>query len=146
MEISVVIPAYNAERCLNITLKSLFSMKLSKEYEVIVVDDGSTDKTKSIVKKYKKAKLICQNRKGPGAARNIGIKKAKGQFIYFIDSDCEVEKDTVQKLYDYITNKRKIGAVGGSIELPRTEKNILAIADHYCSWYHHNPGQKSGQV
>jgi glycosyltransferase involved in cell wall biosynthesis len=146
IEISIIIPAYNAEKTIGLTLHSIFAMRIKENFEVIVVDDGSTDKTKEIISGFKEVKLVSQDRKGPGAARNTAIKIAKGAYVYFLDSDCEVLSDTIEKLYIYMHKDEKIGAVGGSIELPPTEKNLLAIADHYVSWYHHNPRQKSGKV
>ena len=86
--VSIVIPAYNEEA----TVAQVVSVarKLSYVDEVIVVDDGSTDNTKEEVKKIndKRVKYIkLKNNKGASIARNIGIKKAKGSFISFQDSD-----------------------------------------------------------
>lgn len=58
-----------------------------KDFEVIIVDDGSTDNTKEVVKKFSAVKYFRQNNRGVGVARNLGIKKSKGKFITFLDSD-----------------------------------------------------------
>ncbi len=86
---SVIICTYNRSRLLPRALKSL-QKQTFKDFEVIVVDDGSTDNTKVVVKKYPGLKYYQQKEnRGVGAARNLGIKKSKGKFITFLDSDDE---------------------------------------------------------
>tara|TARA_B100000315_G_C14558531_1_gene579366 strand:+ start:1205 stop:2152 length:948 start_codon:yes stop_codon:yes gene_type:complete len=86
MKASIVIPVYNAENTIGATLKAL-KLQTEKDFEVIVVDDGSIDKTKEIVSKHS-VRLIFQEHLGPAAARNRGVENAKGDIIVFIDSDC----------------------------------------------------------
>ena len=93
MNISVVIPAYNREKTIQNTLESVLRQTYLPQ-EIIVVDDCSTDHTVEVVKKMKKQskliRLICLYRnKGAQAARNVGIKVAKGNWIAFLDSDDE---------------------------------------------------------
>ena len=85
---SVVIPTYNRAGFLGIAVDSVLRQTF-RDYELIIVDDGSTDETKTIVKNFsdKRIKYIYQENKGPSAARNIGIKQAKGEFICLLDSD-----------------------------------------------------------
>ena len=84
MKVSVIIPAYNAEKTIGKTLEALLNQTY-KDYEVIVVDDGSKDRTSEIMKKYmkksKKIKLIKQKNAGPAAARNNGAKHSKGDVL-----------------------------------------------------------------
>ena len=80
--ISVVIPTYNEEKDIGLCLSSLKEQSY-KNLEVIVVDDGSTDKTREIVKKFKKIKLIEGEHKGPGFSRNIGARHAKGDILRY---------------------------------------------------------------
>lgn len=90
MLISVIVPFYNRERTLDVCIKSI----LASDYpsiELLLVDDGSTDGSRAVCQKYveadKRVRLICQPNKGVSAARNVGIKEAKGEWISFIDSD-----------------------------------------------------------
>lgn len=92
MHLSIVIPAFNAEEYLGECLNSLLQQGLAPEkYEVLVIDDGSTDSTAKLVQNYHKdhphIKLIQQSNQGNGAARNTGLKKAVGTYLYFIDAD-----------------------------------------------------------
>lgn len=96
MLLSIIIPAYNAERFIGILLKNLIEqieteLSAKDECEIIVVNDGSNDNTENIVKTYEKqfayVKLINQENKGESGARNTGIENAKGGYIYFLDSD-----------------------------------------------------------
>lgn len=90
LKLSIIIPCYNSERFISSTLNMLIDQNLS-DCEVIVVNDGSVDKTKNIVEEYVKSnssiKLINQINKGVSCARNVGLKEASGKFIYFLDSD-----------------------------------------------------------
>ncbi len=157
VEISIIIPVYNAANSIAKTLDSLQNIDFpSDKLEVVIVDDGSTDSTLDIIRKWgitnkdnknlPKISIIKQKNSGPGAARNNGVKHSKAQFVYFTDSDCYVKEDCIKQLYNKFKDDITIGAVGGAIELPPKEKNILAIADHYASWYHHNPQQEPHYV
>ncbi len=89
-QVSVIIPLYNKGPYIKRALDSVLSQTF-QDYEVIVVDDGSTDDGPEVVSGYKDARLriIHQENAGPGAARNRGIKEAKGQYIAFLDADDE---------------------------------------------------------
>lgn len=85
--VSIVIPAYNSEKFIAETLESVFAQTY-QIFEIIVVDDGSTDKTVEIIQSYgNKIRLYQQANKGPGAARNLGVSMAKGELLAFVDSD-----------------------------------------------------------
>lgn len=89
-EISVVIPTYNREKYLMRAINSALGFK-----EIIIIDDGSTDNTKSLFKKTApNIKYFCSSKnKGVNAARNLGVKKSKGKYILFLDSDDELTKN-----------------------------------------------------
>lgn len=98
MKVSVIIPAYNAENTLAATLESLENQTYPKEnYEIIVVDDGSTDKTAEIAKSYN-VRYIYQKNAGPASARNKGVQFANGEIILFTDSDCVPESNWISEL------------------------------------------------
>ena len=117
MEVSVVNPAYNAEKTIERALDSLFNQTFEGRVEVIVVNDGSKDKTQEIVKNIiKKSKskitLISQKNQGPAAARNAGAKAAKGKIVLFTDSDCVPEKDWVKEMLEPFKEKGIVGVQG----------------------------------
>ncbi len=99
--LSIIIPIYNSEIYLQRCLDSLVS-QTDKNFEVILIDDGSTDDSANICEHYCSSnynfKYFHQKNAGPSAARNLGIKYAKGEFISFIDSDDFVSSSYVEKI------------------------------------------------
>ena len=89
MDLSIIIPVYNAAPLLDRCLDSIFSQTTQYTYEVILVDDGSTDNSIEIIKsrKEKKITLYQQKNSGSSVARNKGIELARGEFIAFLDAD-----------------------------------------------------------
>jgi glycosyltransferase involved in cell wall biosynthesis len=103
-KISIIIPCYNSEKYIQEVFSNLNAQTFSN-YEVIFVDDGSTDKTNKLISKYKKndkrAKLITlASNNGAGYARNIGLKKAKGDYVIFLDSDDIYFPDLLKESYN----------------------------------------------
>ena len=98
MKVSVVIPAYNAEKSIGKCVQSVLKQEFGESFEVIVVDDGSSDKTTAVVSGFKEVKLIKQRNKGPASARNAGVESAKGKIIVFVDSDCVAEKTWLREM------------------------------------------------
>ena len=97
MKISVIIPTYNRILFLKRSIDSVLEQSL-KPYEVIIVDDGSSDGTSTMIKKnYPKINLICQENKGVSAARNIGIRASSGDWVCFLDSDDEWKKNKLSE-------------------------------------------------
>ncbi len=93
MDVSVVIPAFNAERFIERTLRTVYAQTLAPR-EVIVVDDGSTDRTADMVRRAAReteipTTLLRQPNAGPGAARNLGVAAARGELVAFVDADDE---------------------------------------------------------
>lgn len=103
--ISVVIPLYNKEKSIRTTLESVLAQSYT-DYEVIVVDDGSTDKSLDVVKDFVsrleignwKLKIVSQANAGVSAARNAGILAAKGEYVAFLDGDDLWDKDFLKEL------------------------------------------------
>lgn len=97
--ISTIIPSYNSREYIKHCVDSVLDQTI-KSFEVIVVDDGSTDKTKEILTEYisqNKITYIKKENKGPASARNLGIKNANGDYIAFLDADDIWEKTKLQK-------------------------------------------------
>ena len=110
INISVIIPTYNRK---SLTIKAIDSVfnQTYQNLELIIIDDGSSDKTsKYIKKKYKRIKIIKQNNKGVSSARNKGIKLANNDWIAFLDSDDRWDRKKLEKQVNYlcINSKYKI--------------------------------------
>jgi glycosyltransferase involved in cell wall biosynthesis len=100
--VSVVVPAYNAEKFIARTIDSVLAQSHLPD-EIIVVDDGSTDNTLQVIQQYgPKVKLIQQKNAGPSAARNTGIQAATGEWIAFLDSDDEWLPEKLQLQIDLL--------------------------------------------
>jgi glycosyltransferase involved in cell wall biosynthesis len=105
--ISVVIPTFNREHCVRQSLDSVLAQTF-KDFEVIVVDDGSTDGTVEVLKSYgDKIRLIGQSNAGAGAARNTGIRAAQGKYVAFLDSDDQWRPEKLEVQMGFI---KKYGA------------------------------------
>lgn len=109
VDISIVVPIYNMEKKLKRCLDSLVNQTF-KNIEIILINDGSTDKSKNIIeeysKKYKNIKVISRKNKGISYSRNEGIKKAIGKYIAFVDSDDYINLDMYEKLYNKIEKEK----------------------------------------
>lgn len=114
--ISIIVPIYNAEKYLKECIESIQN-SLYSNLEIILVNDGSTDNSKSIIHEYSKKDkriiVINQENSGPSAARNTGLKYATGQYIAFVDSDDFVDKEIYLELYNQIKlSKSDIATIG----------------------------------
>lgn len=102
-KVSIIVPIYNAESYIDKCIQSMINQTL-KDIEIILVDDGSTDRSVEISNKYaekdERIKIIKQKNKGVSSARNYGISIAKGDFITFVDSDDFIEIDMLEILYN----------------------------------------------
>lgn len=110
IEFTIIIPFYNVEKYIDRCLKSVMAQSY-QNYEVILVDDGSTDDSIIVAKKYQKEycekiKLIEQNNKGQGGARNTGIKNAQGEYLVFVDSDDWIDKDLLLRVHNIVQNNK----------------------------------------
>ena len=98
--ISIIMPAYNAERWIENAINRIQKQTYSR-WELIVVDDGSVDKTAAVCKSYitndTRIKLFSQKNQGPSAARNLGLSKMKGDYFTIIDSDDLLSEDAIEK-------------------------------------------------
>ena len=105
--VTVIVPIYNAEKFLDRCIKSILNQSY-KNIEVLLINDGSTDRSLEICKKYSntdnRIKVISIQNVGQGLARNVGIKEATGRYITFIDSDDYMDKDTIELLMREMTD------------------------------------------
>ena len=127
MKISVIIPAYNAEKFLVESIESVINQTID-DFEIIVIDDGSTDSTLDILRNYEESYedfiVICQDNSGPAAARNRGLDVAKGEYIYFLDADDVLELDALESLYNAAKRRKSdlVGHHGGGCKRQRWKR------------------------
>jgi len=134
--VSVTIPAYNEEKSIKTTIESVTNLEYPKDrFEVLVVSDGSTDNTESLVreaiesnKKYN-IQLITQKNKGKGAALNKALNKAKGEFFVCLDADSFIDNDALLKMLPYFKDE-KVAAVLPSLKVHKPEKLLEKL-----QWY-----------
>ena len=117
IKVSVIVPVYNVEKYIVKCINSLIKQKL-KEIEIIIVNDGTKDNSiKLIEENFNDDRIKIYNKKNGGlaSARNYGIKKAKGEFLFFVDSDDFIEKECLYEMY----------------KLAKKDKVDLVICDYY---------------
>ena len=126
--ISVIIPTYNEEKFISVCLSSLKKQNFNKEkdYEIIVVDNGSTDNTAQIVKDFK-VKLIYEPQKGISFAIKKGISESKGKIIALTNADTAVNPDWISNICKAFDNNSNVVAVSGRLILiPRSFLSCLS--------------------
>jgi len=140
--VSIVVPVRNAARTINTTFEYLMNVDYpSASLEIIFADGGSNDGTVEIIKKYQHKypfiKLVeIPNCPSPGFARTQALKIAKGDFIFFTDSDCAPCRDWIYKMLEVFDRYERIGAVGGEIFTLRVDPNNLV--EIYCEAFGFN--------
>ena len=121
MKASVIIPAYNEGKTIGKTLESLREQSY-RDFEIIVVNDGSSDRTAEIAKKNG-AKVITQQNAGPAAARNNGARNAKGEIVVFIDADCVADERWLEHMLKPFSDKDIAGVQGA---YKSSQKSLVA--------------------
>ena len=110
-KISVIVPIYNAAVYLEKCLSSLQTQSF-KDIEILCIDDGSTDNTYALLKRFstkdKRLKFFTQKHQGPGVARNVGIQKSTGNYLCFVDADDICHKDMLKTAYEQAVNPNHI--------------------------------------
>lgn len=128
MLVSVVIPAYNRAHTLAQAINSVLAQSY-KRYEIIVVDDGSTDTTREVIERYGDAVwYVHQKNKGPSAARNTGIRHARGEFIAFLDSDDVWREDKLARQVACFAGNPQVGIVASGHEQRNENWDVTHVA------------------
>lgn len=112
--VSVIVTTYNYAQYVERCIRSILDQSLSKnQYELIIINDASTDYTKDILENYTDVARVFNLEKNVGlaAARNFGIKKARGQFVVFVDADDYIQKDMLLIQKTFLTENNKLDAV-----------------------------------
>jgi len=116
-EISVIIPCYNSYNFIEETIQSVFTQTFDN-WEIIIVNDGSTDGTDELLKKYvslEKVTIIDQTNKGVSAARNHGFSISKGKYVVFLDSDDVLSKNFLKSRYSFLEENKNIDFCCGDV-------------------------------
>jgi glycosyltransferase involved in cell wall biosynthesis len=119
MNLSVIVPAYNAEATLPALLDS-FSNQSNNEFEVVVIDDASHDRTSQVARSYPCEVITLSENRGPAYCRNIGAKKARGEVLAFTDSDCRVARDWVANIHRHFFQNDTEAIMGRLVLMPST--------------------------
>lgn len=134
LKVSVIIPTFNEESVIENCINSLLKQSL-KDYEVIVVDDGSTDNALQILEKIESIKVLKQNHNGPGSARNLGAENAQGEILVFVDADMEFDENFLKKLIEPIGKNEIIGTFS-------KEEYLLNKENVWARFWNINLGRK----
>jgi len=137
----VIIPSYNSEILIGQCLERILNQTYPHEcYEVLVVDNAATDNSAEIIKRFP-VEYLYEAKPGPAAARNKGIREAKGDYLLFIDTDCLAERGLIeQHILTHLSFQKSdplVKVVGGGID--GINRNYWAWCDHFCSWYLNHP-------
>jgi glycosyltransferase involved in cell wall biosynthesis len=113
IDISVIIPVYNAAPLIKRCLDSILAQNGEYTYEVLLIDDGSTDNSVEIIKSYNNPhfKIFRQKNAGPAAARNVGITNAQGKYITFLDADDYWENTFFEETISFLSKNTECVAV-----------------------------------
>lgn len=118
VQVAVVIPVWNGEKLLGRCLDALTRQTLSREaFQTIVVDNGSTDATPAVARRYPGVELLIETRPGSYAARNLAIGHVRAPLIAFTDADCEPAPDWLEQLLRAAAANPGFGVLAGKIEL-----------------------------
>ncbi len=113
MRVSIIIPVYNSQDTVQKAIESALNQKFPrKDFEVIVINDGSTDKTLEILKKYKgQIRIINQKNRGAVKAANKGFKEARGRYVIKIDADDYLERNILKEMAEVLDKNPEIDFV-----------------------------------
>jgi len=139
VSVSVIIPIYNGERDLDSCLTAIRQSSYAP-YEIIVVDNGSTDDSVETARRHGVGVVSCPGPSGPGAARNRGAHLAKGQILLFVDADVVIKPDTLSRVVATFQEQPDVAAVFGSYDDRPAAQNFLS---QYKNLVHHFVHQHS---
>lgn len=143
--VSIIVPVYNGGRAFVDCLNAIKRFK-PRRWELIVVDDGSTDNSKEVALNAGATVHSTRGRLGPGAARNIGAQYASGDFVLFIDADCEVNEFTFHNVAEEIAEYPEVDAIFGSYDDSPRAANFIAQYKNLMHRYVHQTGNEQANT
>ena len=143
--ISIITPVYNGGYAFVCCLLAIERSQF-RDRELIVVDDGSTDESAAIARKFGAKVLQTTGREGPGAARNLGAEVARGEYLCFIDADCEVSDDAIAALAKTLQSKPEIDVLFGSYDDTPKATNFMAQYKNLMHHYVHQQGNEEAST
>ena len=137
--VSVIIPMYNAEKLIDRCLAPLLAMQARGEItDLIVVDDGSTDRSPEIARRHESVRLVPMAvQAGPGAARNRGAEVATGAYLWFVDSDVIVAQDAARVLRETLATTGAAAVIGSYDDRPAAGNFLSQYKNLVHHYYHH---------
>ncbi len=135
--ITIVIPAYTAEKTIAKAIDGALRQQGDFIKEIIVVDDGSSDRTAEIVKSFKEVKYFFQPNAGPAAARNRGAQEAQGEIIFFTDADCIPAEDWLVKAVVHFADPH-VAVVSGSYAIANPQERLAKCIHQEIIFRHRN--------
>lgn len=127
-KVSVIITCFNYGQYLTEAIESVINQSY-QNVEIIVVDDGSTDHTQTIIKQFPQVISICTNRVGLSAARNIGVQLSKGDYVVFLDADDFLYSNAIELNLYYFSLYPKAAFISGAHDRIDTNKNLLPVEE-----------------
>ncbi len=124
--VSVIVTAYNEEENIEKCIESIQNQDYDGDVEIVIVNDGSTDKTADIIANYPVKLINLENNHGKAQALNMGVNNAKGDILVFSDSDSQMAKNAIRLLVEYLEEHKEVGAVAGNVFINEKHANSLA--------------------
>ncbi len=141
-EISVLIPVWNGEKEIDLCLRALAAQTLSPDlFEVVIVDNGSTDRTAEIVRSYPSVRLLEERQPGSYRARNTGLAALRGKYVALTDADCIPEANWLKNALAAIKQHPEAGVIAGRIELFRVSDTDSETCEAYERLFNLNQEQ-----
>lgn len=137
-DLDIIVPAYNAEKYISDCIESILSQETEYRYRIILIDDGSTDNTGTIIDQYENSNIfvIHQENKGYSGARNAGISMVAARYIMFVDADDVLERGAIQQLLKHAIDNNMDIVEGGYFKLYASGKiknTVYANKDAYAA-------------